>query len=115
MKAGDPFHYMFTGIPDGEHLYEQILLDADDDYEVNAGRAHGPLDERGMVDRAATIPLYVTINVRCYYTAAYEDLPTDVELASHGADWDLYHVPRLGYNCRVRRWDTHEERRMQRD
>ncbi len=46
----DPFQYMFSGIPDGDHLYEQILLD-DDDYEVNAGRAHGPLDEHGLVDR----------------------------------------------------------------
>ena len=46
----DPLHYMFTGIPDGEHLYEQILLD-DDDHEVSAQRAHGPLDERGLVDR----------------------------------------------------------------
>ena len=65
----DPFHYMFTGIPDGEHLYEQIFLD-DDDHEVNARRAHGPLDERGLVDRSATIPPYVTINDRRYYTAA---------------------------------------------
>ncbi len=44
---------MFNGIPDGEHLYEQILLD-DDDHEVNARRAHGALDERGLVDRSAT-------------------------------------------------------------
>ena len=26
----DPFQYMFSGIPDGDHLYEQILLDDDD-------------------------------------------------------------------------------------
>ena len=37
----DPFRYMFSGIPDGDHLYEQFLLN-DDDYEVNAQRAHGP-------------------------------------------------------------------------
>ena len=43
----DPFQYMFSGIPDGDHLYEQFLLD-DDEYEVNAQRAHGPLDERGL-------------------------------------------------------------------
>ena len=54
----DPFQYMFSGIPDGDHLYEQILLD-DDDYEVNAQRAHGPLDERGLVERAATSPPYI--------------------------------------------------------
>ena len=105
---------MLTGIPDGEQLYEQILLD-DDDHEVNARRAHSPLDERGLVDRSATIPPYFTINDHRYYTAAYEDLPTDSELEEHGADWDLYHVPRLGYHYRVRRWQTNQERRMERD
>ena len=101
----DPFQYMISGIPDGDHLYEQILLD-DDDYEVNAQRAHGPLDERGLVERAATI------NDHRYYTAAYEDLPTDAELEEHGADWDLFYVPQLGYHYRVRRWETNEESRM---
>ena len=72
----DPFRYMMTGIPDGDHLYEQVLLD-DDDYEVNAARAHGPLDARGLVESSSTIPPYVTINDQRYYTAAYEDLPTD--------------------------------------
>ena len=110
----DPFQYMFSGIPDGDHLYEQILLD-DDDYEVNAQRAHGPLDERGLVERAATIPPYITINDHRYYTAAYEDLPTDAELEEHGADWDLYYVPQLGYHYRVRRWETNEESRMRVD
>ena len=86
----DPFRYMFSGIPDGDHLYEQILLD-DDDY-VNAQRAHGPLGERGLVERAATIPPYITINDQRYCTAAYEYLPTDAELEEHGADWDLYYL-----------------------
>ena len=110
----DTFQYMFSGIPDGDHLYEQILLD-DDDYEVNAQRAHGPLDERGLVERAATIPPYITINDQRYYTAAYEDLPTDAELEEHGADWDLYYVPQLVYRYRVRRWETNEESRMRVD
>ena len=105
---------MFSGIPDGDHLYEQILLD-DDDYEVNARRAHGPLDERGLVERAATIPPYITINDQRYYTAAYEDLPTDAELEEHGADWGLYFVRQLGYHYRVRRWETNEESRMRVD
>ena len=107
----DPFRYMMTGIPDGDHLYEQVLLD-DDDYEVNAARAHGPLDARGLVESSSTIPPYITINDQRYYTAAYEDLPTDAELEEHGADWALYYVPQLRHHYRVRRWETNEETRM---
>ena len=110
--SSDPFQYMFSGIPNGDHLYEQVLLD-DDDHEVNARRAYGPLDGRGLVERASTIPPYVTINDQLYHTAAYEDLPSDAELEEHEAYWDLYHAPQLGYHYRVRRWQTNEERRMQ--
>ncbi len=49
------------------------------------------------IDRAATLPPYITINDHRYYTAAY-DLPTDAELEEHGGDWDLYYVPQLGYH-----------------
>ena len=107
----DPFRYMFGSLPDGDHLYEQILLN-DDDYEVNAVRAHGPLDARGLVESSSTIPPYVTINDQIYYTAAYEDLPTDSELEEHGADWSLYYVPQIGYRYRVCRFETNEEVRM---
>ena len=107
----DPFRYMFGSLPEGDHLYEQILLN-DDDYEVNAERAHGPLDARGLVESSSTIPPYVTINDQMYYTAAYEDLPTDSELEEHGADWSLYYVPQVGHHYRVRRFETNEESRM---
>ena len=60
------------GIPDGPHLFDTIVLDSDD-YEENAQRAHGRLDERGLVERSATI----TINEYRYYTADYDDLPED--------------------------------------
>ena len=67
------------------------------------------------MERAATIPPYSTINDQRYYTAAYEDLPTDAELEEHGGDWDLSYAPQLGYHYRVRRWETNEESRMRVD
>lgn len=72
-------------------------------------RAHGPLDERGLVERSSTIPPYVTINVQFYYTADRGDLPDEAELEWHEAEWNYFHVARLGYHYRVRGWETNEE------
>ena len=107
-EAPDPFEYMIDGIPDGAHLFRDIILDSDD-YEENARRAHGPLDARGLVERSATIPPYITINGHRYFTADFDDLPEDSVLEHHGADWDLYHHEQTGYHFRVRRWETNEE------
>ena len=108
-EAPDPFEYMVDGIPDGEHLWANITLGSDD-FEENDRRSHGPLDARGLVvERASTIPPYITINGRRYYTANFDDLPEDVVLEDHGADWDLFHDEQSGFRYRVRRWENNEE------
>ena len=71
-------------------------------------RVYGPMDpNRGVPERASTIPAYVVYRGEVVYTVEDYELPSEAEKYAEDGDWIYYHF--LGHCYRVRNFPTREE------